>query len=314
MSAPLIAQGTPLGTLQLYGQDAQCCAPDTLPLIPSIAEQLAVAIGNACLHESSKDSEAEYRSLVENTPRLIFRLDPQGRCMFVNQTLQNMLGWEPQELFEAQMMRDGLGLPDDWPEAGIAGALQGEVIKGIECRLSHRDGTWRWCSLTLYLWHRGDGQILGVEGVAEDVTEQKRMPQEMARSERLVLAGQLASGLAHEIGTPLNVIAGTAGYLLSDLAAEDPRRTDLEIISQETPRVADLLRRLLGLVRDRAEMHVPVDLHPLAARVIVMTAFGPEATRQRAMGLGAHGFLSKPFRSQALLALLARDPFADSNL
>ena len=61
-------------------------------------------------------------------------------------------------------------------------------------------------------------------------------------------------------------------------------------------------------------MHVPVDLHPLAAQVIVMTAFGPEATRQRAMGLEAHGFLSKPFRSQALLALLARDPFADSNL
>jgi hypothetical protein len=36
----------------------------------------------------------------------------------------------------------------------------------------------------------------------------------MARSERLALAGQLASGLAHEIGTALNVVAGTAGFLL----------------------------------------------------------------------------------------------------
>lgn len=82
-------------------------------------------------------------------------------------------------------------------------------------------------------------------------TEQKRLAQEMARSERLALAGQLASGLAQEIGTPLNVIAGTAEFLLGDLAAEDLRQADLEVISQESHRVADLVRRLLGLLRER---------------------------------------------------------------
>jgi DNA-binding response OmpR family regulator len=46
-------------------------------------------------------------------------------------------------------------------------------------------------------------------------------------------------------------------------------------------------------------------------RVIVMTAFGSRAIHQRAMALGAHGFLSKPFNSQALLALLASDSLPD---
>jgi DNA-binding response OmpR family regulator len=50
------------------------------------------------------------------------------------------------------------------------------------------------------------------------------------------------------------------------------------------------------------------------ARVIVVTAFDSEATRRRGMGLGAHGFLSKPFNSQALMTLLAGDPFTDGNL
>jgi PAS domain S-box-containing protein len=273
LSTPLIAQGTPLGTLQLYGQNERSCPPESHPLIHSIAEQLAVAIANARLHETVKESEAEYRSLVENTPRLIFRLDPYGRCVFVNQTVESMLGWEAQELFRAQTMRDVLGFADDWPEAAIAGALRGEVIKGIECRLRHRDGVWRWCSLTLYPWHRGEGRVLGVEGVAEDVTERKHLAQEMARSERLALAGQLASGLAHEIGTPLNVIAGTAEYLSSDLAADDPRRTDLEIISQETHRVADLVRRLLGLVRERGERPAAVDLHTLLEHTLRMLEY-----------------------------------------
>ena len=51
---------------------------------------------------------------------------------------------------------------------------------------------------------------------------------------------------------PSNVIAGTAEFLLSDFPAEDPRRADMEVISQESHRVADLVRRLLGLVRERS--------------------------------------------------------------
>jgi DNA-binding NtrC family response regulator len=49
-----------------------------------------------------------------------------------------------------------------------------------------------------------------------------------------------------------------------------------------------------------------VRAHQPQAKVIVMTAFGSEATRQRALTLGAYGFLSKPFSSQVLLDLLTR--------
>ena len=152
----------------------------------------------------------------------------------------------------APRLRDFLGHPDDWPEAALTRVLNGEIVQGVECRLRHCDGSWRWCQLTIYPWQRGEARIFGVEGIAEDITEQKRLAQEMARSERLALAGQLASGLAHEIGTPLNVIAGTAEFLLSDFPAEDPRHADMEVISQESHRVADLVRRLLGLV-ERAQ-------------------------------------------------------------
>jgi DNA-binding NtrC family response regulator len=47
--------------------------------------------------------------------------------------------------------------------------------------------------------------------------------------------------------------------------------------------------------------------HP-QARVVIMTALGSEATRQRALAQGAHAFLSKPFRGEALLGLLTREP------
>jgi two-component system, NtrC family, response regulator PilR len=49
------------------------------------------------------------------------------------------------------------------------------------------------------------------------------------------------------------------------------------------------------------------------ARVIVMTAFGSEATRRQVMGLGAHGFLSKSFHSQVLLAFLGVKALPDGH-
>jgi PAS domain S-box-containing protein len=263
LCVPLMAQTKAVGTLQLYGDAEHRLSREILPLVQATAEQLAVAIANAHLHQTVRASEAAYRSLVENIPKLIFRLDQNGRCLFINHAVQTILGWQSQEILTTPRLRELLGHPDDWPEAALSRVLSGEIVHGVECRLRHRDGTWRSCQLTLYPWKRGDERIFGIEGVGDDITEQKRIAQEMARSERLALAGQLASGLAHEIGTPLNVIAGTAEFLLGDLTADDPQRLDLEIISQESHRVAELVRRLLGLVRERGGSPAPVEMHDL---------------------------------------------------
>jgi PAS domain S-box-containing protein len=263
LCVPLLAQTKTLGSLQIYGSTERPLWPEIVPLVQAAAEQLAVAIANAHLHQTVQASEAEYRSLVENIPKLIFRIDLDGHCVFVNRAVQTILGWPAPAVLNTPRLRDLVGHPDDWPAAAFARVVNGETIQGVECRLRHHDGSWRWCQLTLYPWQRGEVRVLGIEGIAEDITEQKRLAQEMARSERLALAGQLASGLAHEIGTPLNVIAGTAEFLLGDLPGDDPRRTDLEIISQESHRVAELVRRLLGLVRERRGSPAPVEMHDL---------------------------------------------------
>jgi PAS domain S-box-containing protein len=268
LCVPLMAQARVVGTLQLYGSAERPLSRESLPLLQATSEQLAAAIANVHLHQTVKASEAEYRSLVENIPKLIFRLDLDGRCVFVNLAVQSILGWPTQAVMSASRLRDFLGHPDDWPDTAMARVLNGETIQGLECRMRHQDGRWRWCQLTVYPWKRGDARIFGVEGIAEDITEQKRLAQEMARSERLALAGQLASGLAHEIGTPLNVIAGTAEFLLGEFPADDPRRADMEVISQESHRVADLVRRLLGLVRERSELPGPVEVHGLLDHIL----------------------------------------------
>src|SRR5262249_11036066 len=180
LCAPLMAQTNPVGTLQLYGNAERRLAPELIPLVQATAEQLAVAIANAHLHQTVKASEAEYRSLVENLPKLIFRLDLHGRCIFAKRAVQTILVWPPPAFMGAPSLREFLGHPADWPDTAMARVLNGETIQGLECRMRHHDGNWRWCELTLYPWQRGDARVLGIEGIAEDITERKRIAQEMA--------------------------------------------------------------------------------------------------------------------------------------
>ena len=75
------------------------------------------------------------------------------------------------------------------------------------------------------------------------------LEQQLRRSETLAVAGKLASGIAHEVGTPLNIISGRAEMVLRSLPPEHPGRQDLERIIHQIDRVSNIVRSLLDAVR-----------------------------------------------------------------
>jgi signal transduction histidine kinase len=83
---------------------------------------------------------------------------------------------------------------------------------------------------------------------------------ELVQAEKTSLLGQLASGLAHEMGTPLNVITGNAQYLLRKVPVDDPRRPLFEQIIRQAQRIAAMIRRLLDVSRPAEARLMPVDI------------------------------------------------------
>jgi signal transduction histidine kinase len=114
------------------------------------------------------------------------------------------------------------------------------------------------------------------------------LEQQLRRSETLAVAGKLASGIAHEVGTPLNIISGRAEMVLASLPPEHPGREDLERIIQQIDRVSNIVRSLLDAVwLGKLEIQrVPVGLligrllplleHVVRKRGIAMTTSIPE--------------------------------------
>ena len=107
--------------------------------------------------------------------------------------------------------------------------------------------------------------LVGAVIIFKDITERRRIEREMQRADRLALVGQLASGLAHEIGTPLNIIAGNAELLGMDLRDRGLGTAEVDAIIQHADRITRLIQQLLTFARAKAQAMTPLAVQdPLA--------------------------------------------------
>ncbi len=107
-----------------------------------------------------------------------------------------------------------------------------------------------------------------VHAFDELAAEVEATERELVHAERSALLGQLASGLAHEMGTPLNVITGNAQYLLRKAGPDDPARPPLELIERQAHRIAGMIRRLLDLSRPAPARLLPLDVGAIARQTL----------------------------------------------
>jgi len=85
----------------------------------------------------------------------------------------------------------------------------------------------------------------------------------LRESEKLAIIGQLASGLAHEIGTPLNIIYGRTELIQKGLEDKEGLQKNLDIVLRQTERITKIIQQLLGFVRKKKPEQKALSLPPL---------------------------------------------------
>ncbi|MBC7384712.1 MAG: PAS domain S-box protein [Cryobacterium sp.] len=100
-----------------------------------------------------------------------------------------------------------------------------------------------------------DGTTKGYMGIAVDMTSMKEMEAKVAHQDRLASVGTLASGLAHEIGTPLGVIRGRAEFLKMKTGDFETQR-ELTVVMNQTDRISTLIRSLLRVSRSSSDAFI----------------------------------------------------------
>jgi signal transduction histidine kinase len=97
----------------------------------------------------------------------------------------------------------------------------------------------------------------------QEQLKRHELERQVQQAERLASLGQLAAGLAHEVGTPLNIISGNAEYVLMHLGKGNPRRAELRGIIRQTERITGMIRRLLDYARPKPLSVEPLDVNEL---------------------------------------------------
>jgi PAS domain S-box-containing protein len=140
----------------------------------------------------------------------------------------------------------------------IAGARQpAEEFQNPVLTESGEERTIAWHTTVL---RNETGTIYATLSSGEDVTEKVLLERQLRQSEKLRAVGQLISGLAHEIGTPLGVISGRAEHLLNALSPQDPLSGDLKSIVGQIERVSKIVGQVLNFARPKPPESRPVCL------------------------------------------------------
>ncbi|MEO7033697.1 MAG: ATP-binding protein [Polyangiaceae bacterium] len=92
--------------------------------------------------------------------------------------------------------------------------------------------------------------------------------EQLRHADRLVTVGKLASGIAHELGTPLNVVSGRAKMISQNPVSDEQTRNNARIVMEQSERMAQIIRQLLDFARAGKPNKTSIDLRHLAASTL----------------------------------------------
>jgi len=261
--------------------------------------------------EALRVSEAEHRGLIERAPLGIYRTTPEGRILAANAAFARMLGYDdPEELTGLDMARDVYASPEE--RARLLSQLGQQDDFAIEAQWKRRDGAAVVARLNVHAVRGPAQRIQCFEGLAEDVTQQRSLEAQYRQAQRLEAVGRLAGGVAHDFNNILTAITGYSELLLSDLAADDRRRSDVEEIRAAAQRAAVLTRQLLAFSRRQVFQVSVLDLNTVVRTLdrMLRRLIGEDVRLELALSEGLGAVRADPAQMEQVvmnLAVNARD-------
>ncbi len=210
------------------------------------------------------------RRLVDNFPDLILVLDTASHYTFVSPRCKEVLGYDVAE----NAAHGGLGgrtHPEDLPTVL---ALYKDIINrtqsfaSLEIRVRHKLGEWRRIRFNFSPLSDEKGNIEGVVLSGRDVTDLKRLEEQLIQAEKLAAMGQMLAGVAHELNNPLTAILGVTELLRERPSADESTRRQLELTHRQARRAARIVQNLLEFSRPASPQKRPLDLNNLLERTL----------------------------------------------
>ena len=143
-----------------------------------------------------------------------------------------------------------------------------QTFASMELRVRHKQGDWRRILFNFSPLSDESGNIEGVVLSGRDVTDIKRLEEQLIQAEKLAAMGQMLAGVAHELNNPLTAVLGVTELLRERAPADESFKRQLELTHRQARRAARIVQNLLEFSRPGSSEKKLLDLNNLIERTL----------------------------------------------
>ena len=209
------------------------------------------------------------RRLVDNFPDMILVLDTNQQYTFVSPRCREILSYEPQEF--AALGFGHCAHPEDMPTVRM---LYDDIVTArrtfetLEVRVRRKQGDWRRVLFNFSPLSDESGNIEGVVLSGRDVTDLKRLEEQLIQAEKLAAMGQMLAGVAHELNNPLTAVLGVTELLRERAPDDESFKRQLDLTHRQARRAARIVQNLLEFSRPASSQKKLLDVNNLIERTL----------------------------------------------
>ncbi len=224
-------------------------------------------------------AEKKYRSIFENAVEGIYRSTPDGSTIEVNPALARILGYDsPRDLMQSvSNIGEQFYVDPEIRNEYIRLTQKSGIVSNFEVQLRAKDGSTGWLILNSRPIFNKKGELVLIEGMAKDITQQKMaederkdLEKQLYHSQKLESVGRLAGGVAHDFNNMLSIILGFTEISLDDLPQDLPVYDNLLEIKSAAQRSADLTRQLLAFASKQTASPKILNLNEIVSGMLKM--------------------------------------------
>jgi two-component system cell cycle sensor histidine kinase/response regulator CckA len=213
------------------------------------------------LYDDAKRAEELYRSLLHSSADAIVIYDLQGMAQYVSPVFTKMFGWEQEEV-------EGKKIPF-LPESEMEATLSiikclvenGVPCHGFETKRFTKDGKTIDVSISASRFEDHIGQPSGILVILRDISDRKRLEEQLHLVQRMEAIGTLAGGIAHDFNNLMMGILGNISLMMCDMDSTSAHFRNLQNVEQLVQSGTKLTGQLLGYARKGKYEPKTVDLN-----------------------------------------------------
>jgi two-component system, cell cycle sensor histidine kinase and response regulator CckA len=199
-------------------------------------------------HYQDEEDRARNTLLLANLRDAAIVTNADGIVTFWNEGATELFGWTAEEMLGRRYIERFPESERDWIAQEIAHRLAGQEWVG-EYEDWRKDGSRVWIDARVTRIMDSRGYLHGILGIARDITDRKRLEEQLRQAHKMEVVGRLAGGVAHDFNNVLTVISGYSEMLLENMEPDAPDREIVKEIYRSGERAALLTRQLLAFSR-----------------------------------------------------------------